>query len=149
MDKFYTPLEAVNELKKLGFSYTTHGIRKQEQYGCIPSFKSALGKRRLYDETDLYFIKMTAYMRIAEMPLEKIRTANEFIYKHMYKDREPLDRKSKVANMKKVAKTRTKDWQLFISIMDELYNGMEKMKKQFEDLRERAFDYKMIAVAEE
>ena len=80
----YTPSDIVRELQMTGISYTTHAIRKQQQLGCIPSFKGTFGKRRVYDKTDLFFIKLTAYMRAVGVSLPNIRIANRFIYNYMY-----------------------------------------------------------------
>ena len=79
--KRYTAREVIEHLRTLGFEYTVHGLRKQLEMGCVPSFKIEPNKKKTFDDIDLYYIELVVFLRAIGGSLLGIKHTNNYIYK--------------------------------------------------------------------
>lgn len=79
MDKEkYTAQDIVKYLKTFGFEYTVHGLRKQLELGCLPSFKINPHKKKYFSDTERVFFVRNAVLRMLDFSLDEIRKINKF-----------------------------------------------------------------------
>ncbi len=89
MKKQYSAKDIIEMLEECGFKYTVHGLRKQVDLGCVPSFKLEANKKKYFSNTDFKFIKSTAILRaISNLTIFEIQLFNRYIWDRDFKNKE-------------------------------------------------------------